>query len=69
MEGVPLIPRFTDKESRDLKLEKCAEDWGSNKNSGIWSNNDNSAGDNYGSFKAGVITKLKKYMDSPEKTC
>lgn len=61
MEGVPLIPRFTNKESRDLKLEKYAEDWVFNKNSDIWSNNDNSAGDNYGSFNVGYNKAKEAY--------
>jgi hypothetical protein len=40
-------------------LDEMAEEWVFEKNGHKWSNNDNSAGDNFGSFKAGAKAMLE----------
>ncbi len=52
-------------------LDELAEEWVFETNGHKWSNNDNTAGDNYGSFKAGFQKTLeilgdKKYILSEE---
>jgi len=59
-----IIPQ---EESKQETLEEAAEKWVFETNGHKWSNNDNTAGDNYGSFKAGAKWQAeqdkKKYSE------
>lgn len=44
----------------DEEIRKAADEWVFDKNGMKWSNNDNSAGDNYGSFMAGAKWALSR---------
>jgi len=48
---------------RGFDLDALAENWVFTLNGHKWSNNDNTAGDNYGSFMAGAKTILAIFMD------
>lgn len=44
----------------DEEIMEAADEWVFDKNGMKWSNNDNTAGDNYGSFIAGVKWALSR---------
>jgi hypothetical protein len=56
-EYIIIIPQ---EEPKQETLEEAAEKWVFETNGHKWSNNDNTAGDNYGSFKAGAEWQAKK---------
>lgn len=45
-------------------LDELAQDWVFNENGHKWSNNDNTAGDNFGSFKAGFQKAIELLTDN-----
>jgi hypothetical protein len=53
-------------ESKQETLEEAAEKWVFETNGHKWSNNDNTAGDNYGSFKAGANWRAEKMYSEEE---
>ena len=57
-----LIEEEKKREIRDIKIDslEAGEEWVFEKNGQKWSNNDNTAGDNFGSFSEGVKWVLER---------
>jgi hypothetical protein len=49
---------------QNKKIQQAAEKWVFDKNGMKWSNNDDTAGDNYGSFVEGAKWALKKFVET-----
>lgn len=62
LENLPLIPQSVF-EKHEEDVEKLAEKWVFETNGHKWSNNDNSAGDNYASFIAGYQAAKSKQKE------
>jgi hypothetical protein len=59
-------PEIDNKVKKQLELEEAADNWVFETNGHKWSNNDNTAGDNYGSFKAGAKWQAERMYSEDE---
>jgi hypothetical protein len=59
LEGVDLLPPYS--RHQEDGLDELAQEWVFDINGHKWSNNDDTGGDNYGSFKAGYNKAKEKY--------
>jgi hypothetical protein len=65
-EGKSSNSTFRNTHIRDLTIEEAAEKWVFETNGHKWSNNDDTAGDNYGSFKAGAKWQAERMYSEEE---
>jgi hypothetical protein len=59
-------PEIDKKVEKQLELDEAADNWVFETNGHKWSNNDNTAGDNYGSFKAGAQWQAERMYDEED---
>jgi len=64
LEGVDLLPPYS--RHQEDGLDELAQEWVFDINGHKWSNNDDTGGDNYGSFKAGYNKAREKYKYTKE---
>jgi len=64
LEGVDLLPPYS--RHQEDGLDELAQEWVFDINGHKWSNNDDTGGDNYGSFKAGYNKAREKYKYTEE---